>query len=576
MAVAAYKLSVEDGLEQGSDALVERLEIARSRIEERFLAGGAAILSILDALTKLVGSLDQLTSSLDAEAAEQTMAELEASVAHLSQLIDLEAGRQDGFRLILTTQHTMRPQIANMQETLRYLRTFALTAKITGAGIPDFAGFAEEILRRIQDGTRQVDELSAELGQLGKGLGPVIERGETILDAYRAAIPNIVSDLSNGVARITDHRRQLMGHAAAVKTVAGRIQAKLASLLSAMQIGDMTRQRIEHCQSSFVILEELLASDVAVSLTPLEREALARTVRELVAMQLDQTIEEFTRDTNSILATVSSFDSDLMEIGSVRLLIKGESGTGNAMQELETGIGSARDAVQQIEKVAQEAAAMGRSTASTVDELVAGIGIVKVVRTDIHYMALNTNLRCSRLGEEGKAINVVTAELRNFAAQLDETSGKVLTALGELEAAALSLGGPNEACEDISLDERLERALSRIREAGDKMESGFDGLSTQSEFAEGEMSKSLARLNFDTDLGDVLRQCADGLALDRRHTSSAPEGAATQLLGQRILKLYTMASERELHARMFGSSFQGTEEPGGPSVDEDDVFDALF
>src|SRR5690606_27957915 len=129
-------------------------------------------------LNKLIATLDQLTSSLDAETADRTMAELEGAVVHLSQLAELEAARQESFRAILITQQNLRPHIGQMQETLRYLRTFALTAKIAGAGIPEFAGFAEEILHRIQDGAREVNELSTKVGQLGTGLGPVIHRGE--------------------------------------------------------------------------------------------------------------------------------------------------------------------------------------------------------------------------------------------------------------------------------------------------------------------------------------------------------------------------------------------------------------
>src|SRR3546814_13159509 len=72
---------------------------------------------------------------------------------------------------------------------------------------------------------------------------------------------DLVASLTHGITGIGDHRRNLMGQATAVKTVTDRIQTKLASVLTAMQIGDMTRQRIEHCQSSFRVLEEVLASE---------------------------------------------------------------------------------------------------------------------------------------------------------------------------------------------------------------------------------------------------------------------------------------------------------------------------
>src|SRR6218665_2397932 len=143
------------------------MEVARSRIEERFLDGGAALLSILDVLNKLISSLDQLTGSLDEGTANETMAEVKNTVYRLSQLTELESARQIGFQEIAFAERKLEPEIGDMQETLRYLRTFAVTAKITGAGIADFSFFAEEILERIQAGSRQVNDFAGKLSTLG-------------------------------------------------------------------------------------------------------------------------------------------------------------------------------------------------------------------------------------------------------------------------------------------------------------------------------------------------------------------------------------------------------------------------
>ncbi len=121
-----------------------------------------------------------------------------------------------------------------------------------------------------------------------------------------------------------------------------------------------------------------------------------------------------------------------------------EGQSNNVLRELEGGIAEARAAVAEIEDVARAAEKLSEDTVQTVRELLDGIGVVQNVRGDIHYMALNTNLRCSRIGEEGKAINVVTAELRHFAAQLDESAELILvqseSAGGRGKAPARSAG----------------------------------------------------------------------------------------------------------------------------------------
>ncbi|MFB9953137.1 chemotaxis protein [Rhizobium puerariae] len=576
----AVRASIYEVAESSTGVLpfVDRMETARSRIEERFLEGGAALLSILDVLNKLIDSLDQLTGSLDEGTANATMAELKSTVDRLSHLTEIEAVRQAGFQEIACTERKLEPQIGDMQETLRYLRTFAVTAKITGAGIADFSGFAEEILERIQEGTRQVNDFAGKLSTLGHGLGPVMTKGKAILASYNETVPQIVAGLSDGAEEIGRHRKLLVERAAKVRSVAGGIQGKLASTLSAMQVGDITRQRIEHCQSGLKILSEYLESSEGAVLTPEQRDSLSLIIRRLVSLQLGQSISDFDRDTAKIVATVASFRSDLSEIEALRAAMSDDNNgdSDSAIRELENGVAAARVAVREIEDVAREAGELSRSTGNIVHELLDGIGIVRAVRTDIHYMALNTNLRCGKIGEEGKAINVVTAELRNFAAQLDETAEKILAELQTLEVASDKLNGVQSEEQEESLDKRLEKALENIRAVGDRMDEQTSALGEQSRTAVGEMDASLTRLNFNAELGEVLRACAKDMEIVEEVFEAPGIEAALADLGGRIARLYTMVAERELHADVLGTA-PPAEAPALTAVmSDEDIEDALF
>ncbi|WP_119942250.1 hypothetical protein [Neorhizobium sp. NCHU2750] len=559
-------------------ALVERMETARARIEERFLEGGAALLSVLDVLNKLIGSLDQLTGSLDEETANATMAELQQTVGRLSELSGIETERQTRFVDISGAERNLRPHVATMLETMRYLRTFAVTAKITGAGIADFAGFAEEILDRIQAGTRQVNEFGDKLNHLGDGLGSVMQRGQATISRYDETIPGIVSDLSTGGVEISGQRKILVERAAQVRKIAGGIQNKLASTLSAMQIGDITRQRIEHCQSSLTLLDTYIDGEAA-SLSASDRGSLSAIITNLVALQLGQSIDDFERDTAKIVETVVSFRSDLAKIDDLRRQMGGGEGD-NAMRRLEGSVGAAREAVRDVEAVAAEAGEMSRSTAATVQELIDRIGVIQLVRTDIHYMALNTNLRCGKIGEHGKALNVVTAELRNFAAVLDETAEKVLVELKTLEKASEKLESLQDGAGEERLDTRLASAMQKISDVGDRMEAETEALSEQSRAATEQMNASLSRLDFKAELGEVLRACAQDIAretqaFDDIDTSATLEPALAEL-GSRIARLYTMVSERELHAAVLGTAPPVETAAVATVMSDDDIDDALF
>lgn len=576
MAMAATKQEMI--FPQAASSYAGRLEEARTRIEQRFLDGGAVLLSILDILNKMVGSLDALTGSLDEGTANATMGELRATVATLSSLTAAEAKRQTGFREIAEAERMLRPNISRMQETLRYLRTFAVTAKITGAGIPDFAGFAEEILERIQEGSQQVNGLSQKLGELGAGLGPVIAKGSATLDRYSQTVPAIVSGLGRGIDQINAHRHDLNQRAEQVKIIARGIQNKLASTLSAMQVGDITRQRVEHCQSSFSILEDYLASPESSFLASDARERLREVIRQLVAAQLEQTREDFERDTAKIVDTIASFRHELGQITEIQrdMIGGGDKPSNGSLRDLEAGIGQARSAVTEIEAVAEEAAQMTRRTLSTVEVLLKDIGIVRVVRGDIHYMALNTNLRCGKIGEEGKAINVVTAELRIFAGHLDEAAEQILEQLIVLESAAKGLLSDDpEVQDEESLDERLRRALERISAVGQAMENDLANLAQEGAGGVAEMNAALQRLDFRADLGDILQRCAEELHSDTYQAIDMSDlQPAIDAIGPKINRIYTMAAERELHAAILGTAVP--EQAPLTVLSDDDLDAALF
>lgn len=554
-----------------------RLEEARTRIEQRFLDGGGVLLSILDILNRMVGSLDALTGSLDEGVAAETTAELKATIAALSALAGAEATRQDGFHEISDSERLLRPHVARMQETLRYLRTFAVTAKITGAGIADFAGFAEEILERIQQGAEQVNGLADKLTELGRSLGPVMAKGSATVQRYGQMIPEIVTNLDHGVDQINLHRQQLNERAEQVKAIARGIQTKLASTLSAMQIGDITRQRVEHCQTTFTILEDYFSSPESAGLTQDARARLERLIRHLVYSQLCEIRADFQRDTAKIVQTISSFRVELGEITAIQQQMGGRDSEGaGSLRDLQCGIQQAREAVTEIEAVAAEASGMTQQTLSTIEALLSDIGIVRVIRGDIHYMALNTNLRCGKIGEEGKAINVVTAELRIFAGHLDEAAEQILAQLKVLEAAARRLISEKaDDLEDHSLNERLERALSRISATSAAMEADLDRLRAEGASGVSDMNQALTRLDFQADLGETLERCADDLA-DSQNGSISFDGLgdAIAVIGPRINKIYTMASERELHAEILGT--ERPEEAPLTVLSDDDLDAALF
>nr|WP_244506529.1 chemotaxis protein [Pararhizobium polonicum] len=555
-----------------------KLETARTQVEKRFLEGGSVLLAVMDVLNSLLGSLDNITRTLDAGSANDTTADLLATVRNLSDLPQLESTRQGNLEVLAGAGTGLQTHVADMQETMRYLQTFAVTVKITGAGIAEFAGFAEEILDRIRSGTGEVNNFAGQLTALEKELKIAQTFGSGIAQRYQQTVPAVVGALQRDAQTISEHRKRLSEIAKQVGLLARGVQSKVATTLSALQIGDITRQRIEHVQSTLTILEEFLGSSEGNSLDRDSQARLQNLVHHLAAAQMVDMVQNFQRDSGSVVQTIASFSHDTQDILDLRAEMQSQDGSkaGNFMRTLEESVSAAHAIVKQVETASQQANHVSQSTTATAANLLKGIENIRAVKMDIHYMALNTNLRCSRMGEEGRSINVVTAELRFFAAKLDESADAIVNGLTGFEDAAAAIAAA-DSIGGTGLAERLSSAVENIRSAANAMEAELAVLSEHGREVASKIGLSISKLDFQNDLGEVLATCADNLCDLAGDSMPDVSGLGDVLgeLGPRIFKLYTMAQERTVHQAIIPAGTIAAA-PVAMANDDELFADALF
>jgi len=556
------------------------LETARSQVEERFLEGGTVLLSVMDVLNRLLNSLDNITKALDNNDSSNADADLRATVESLTALPVTEQARQAALAVLAETGSGLHKHIAEMQETMRYLRTFAVTVKITGAGLPEFAGFAQEILERIYSGTEEVNRFGGHLDSLQKEVKLALSFGANLSKSYSETVPAVAGALRQDAQKIAEHRQNLGMIARDVGAIARGVQSKVASTLSALQIGDITRQRIEHVQSTFSLLDEFLDGD-GKALNAGQRDRLRNVINHLTAAQMAEMSADFSRDSQNVVQTIKSFGQDTHEIMKLRDQMGG-GGEGNFMRALESSVSAAHEIVKQVDASSLQADQVSQSTLETAAKLLESIGNIRAVKTDINYMALNTNLRCSRLGEEGKSINVVTAELRIFAGKLDDSADAIVNGLPALEAAASNMA-PAAGGNSGGLAESLTAAVGSIRSGANMMEEELKVLAEHGREVASKITLMIGKLDFEHDLGETLVRCAtvleDVAGMEIANIDDIAETIAP--LDRKIFKLYTMVQERNVHRAIIPA----TEEEAAPAAaaapaaggDDEDLFaDALF
>ncbi|MES5048299.1 chemotaxis protein [Rhizobium nepotum] len=551
--------------------LTARLATAQSRIEKTFLEGGSVLVSVMDILNELIAILDRMTGSMDSDTADAAMANMQKTIEDMIRLPETEQVRQAAFVEMSSLCKSANGHVDDIRETIRYLKTFAVTVKITGAGIAEFSSFAEEIRERIHFGGTEVGKFAQYLDLMDKQLATARNVSSVIGADFEATIPGIVSGLKTNSGRIGEQHRAMTGMAAKVKTVAQRVQGKIAATLSSLQIGDITRQRVEHVQMALSLFDDYLNSKEAKALNAAETDALCDTVFEMVSAQIDELAATFQQDCRKIFAGIAIFADDAATILSLRdtLVEDAANDGGSALQLLEKDITRACDLAGRVQEGMADANAVVSSVTGTAQDLLHGIEVLRSIKTEIHYMALNLNLRCSKLGDEGRSVNVVSGELRVFADKLESPADSIVADLHRIENVIGNLMTADRSAGD--LPEPLNDALEAISRAKGQMEMGLDDLATEGQAVFSRISAAVIKLDFESELGDVLNECRQ--VAGELVSGDAPDISAfaekIQPFSVRIYKLYTMAQERDVHLRYLPVDLApGQKEPASVPVQD--------
>ena len=538
----------------GQPSVDGRLESARQAIEGRFLEAGDVLAKALEGLGLLISSLDQLSGTLGAESVQGATADLEAAAADLLNVPNQHAERRARILDLVKTGERLADGIDEMRRNLGYLRIFAINIKITVGGIaaagPEFGDFAQEISDRIEQGRGQLDGFDAALKALRSDFKDALVHEQALSERCEALLPAVPDGLKASAQSIRAHHQRIAKVTDDVASLARDVRKKIGGALAALQIGDITRQRIEHIS----LMLDLLAAQE--NLDADQQSRLSSFVHGLAAAQLTATADDFHRDVEKIGAAMAGIAQDAGEILRLKDVAFGGSGDGDKgfLRQLESHVGQALTLVDELGAAERKAGAMGASSAAAASGLNERITELQSIKTDVQQMALNTTLKCGRIGDTGKPLAVIAVELRIYAGHMESSALGALNALNDLsgQAGHLAAGEGEGDRSTHAIGLALSGVSQGLKVAGDDVEKNLNSLARQGEAVVEGLKRAAARLDFRRDIGSILDDAADLFASLSQDPTPPVDDLAEPLgtLLATVAKSYTMAQEREVHARV--------------------------
>jgi hypothetical protein len=333
----------------------------------------------------------------------------------------------------------------------------------------------------------------------------------------------------------------------------------------AMQVGDATRQRIEHIETALQTLADLVdghaVGEIAVPAD--DRPAVVADICLLQAAQLTGTASSFDVDLAGAGNALRELAADARTVMARSQDVygesdsKGQSSLPTLSAEMRHAVAVLRDCETERNKLEQVAAAVQ----ATVRVLLDHVEAVQHIEENMRLVSLNAAIKCAQLGPRGRALNVIARQLRELTGDIVAAAEAAMTSLGETVALARSFSAASsgEAAGQISWLEQEAMAAVGLLETVDKRLNDALGVLHR----DGPAAVKLLGLAASglSDHADIAEAMADARIRVAAFTAINRESAGTAEISRPILRLlqrnYTMESERRTHEDLVGS---GTDE----------------
>jgi hypothetical protein len=538
-----------------------------------FLALGARLGGAVDVVGGITATFATLAEEMAGADLVQATASLRAVAGRAGAMAGDLAGEQAALLRMIGLNAEVGLRIGQLRKTVGAISVLAMNAQIAAAGLDvhrdDFTVFTREMTRLAKAAEETIDGYARDQAQLAKLLTAARDSQALFDSRHRATLGTVIRDLEGSLSAVDGRRRAAVGAAEEIGARSGRISQAIGEIVMALQIGDITRQRVEHVGEALEEQADRLDTAAAAG-------GEAGATCRLQAAQLAHALEEFRAEGDRIGSALGKLADDVQAIvrlgGGLHGAGRGSGADTSFLHDLEmrlaathglfTEYGTARRAVDQ---------GVAAATA-TLDALMQRVGTLHSVEVDIRLVGLNMALKCGKLGNRGAALNAIAQELRAYANRTIEDAGLLMAALREMAAAAAQLkagDGSPAGAEPGELEQGIDGPLLVFRDRGARLDAAYGALTRDGDAVRRSLDEAAGLLASTAAIGRSMaeaRQALDALA-------RADGGGTAPTLSGQGSRRYTMESERLVHSRVGGA---GGPAPAAQPAAEETLDDILF
>jgi hypothetical protein len=579
-AAPAQALELAGELRKRADSL----DATFSQFEQTCVDGGARLGDALPSLSVLATTFETLSGALESEALSAAGADLNAVAAELTKsVVDLDEERRALAELI-DLNREIGAKIVLLLECMRTLSALVFTLKVEAAPLQtanaDMTAFADRLHTLTEHARNALVDYSAIHGVLDTRLRAAADAQTSFGNGHRDGLNSIAAEIRASLGAVGERRRRIIAGLRKVGARTRDIRDRVGECVAALQIGDSTRQRVEHVHRALYLFANLAdgrpsaaADDDAVRLFETHPQGFAARLCHLQALQVRGALEEFTAEIQRISGALKSISRQvgaLVQEGR-DLFGADDSASGSFLQSLEQKLGEAHRVVGERQRARVMVDKAASAVISTMTDLRQRTDALLEIVVDIAMIGTNALLKANRLGDCGKGISVIAYELHHSGDEISDVIHALPTSLKRLATSIDRLHATCDSDRLSKLGERMSVAVQSFAANGRQMAAALDQLIGESKAVGLALDHTFAALSSGEQTVSFAKSATKELEALADSGKAGEPARIDSLLDRLVRPTYTMASERRIHDEFTGFAGIDASAPqvGPPSEDTD-------
>ncbi len=558
--------------------LRDRLAPCFAPVDSEFLAAGAQLGDAIGWLAGIRDGLGDLSAALDRPEVSTAAATLDAAAGEIAALATRLEAEAAAMAALEAPLERIGGCLTALLEVNRGLAQLSVNSAIVSSSIADEGGDTLNFAVEIRSLLKAAGQVMHGYGEAQAAARRELAGATAAHAAFRRQqgplLRDVAARIRRGIGEVASRQQAVRRAAGTVQERADRVASATGVTVAALQVGDATRQRIEHVVDGLDALAAGLDGAErpwSAGLAPDDRHALARQGMALQAALLQGAGAVFGAEVARISTALGQLGGEARGMVQDGAALFGHAGAAQAgrtsflsalERDLETASGLLAEAGARRREVDLAMAAIEAMLATLHD----GLAAVSGAAVDLRLVGLNAAFRCARLGPRGVALAAIARELRAQAWQMAEGVEALSGAVKEAVAAGAAIRAADGAADAlVATTGAMQGSLATLREAGGVMDAAIGRLGEDGRRAADALSAMSAGIAAVAQLTGLL----DGAAAELGLRVTGGVEAEPELLQARLGLVhgvpFTMVQEREI-ARRFGADM-----PEPEAVEADDL-----